>query len=74
MMRDRESGRCVHDVLRRIRNLPSRVLLARIVYVRGHELQAPKNLRAEVFGERSCKFLRVRKPVCTVPETRSSRS
>ena len=51
MVRDRGSNRRVHDVLRRVRDLLDRVLLAGIAYVRGRELKTSKDLRAEVFGE-----------------------
>ena len=51
MVRDWGSNRRVHDVLRRVRDLLDRVLLAGIAYVRGCELKASKDLHAEVFGE-----------------------
>ena len=51
MVRDWGSKRCVHNVLHRVRDLLYRVLLMRIAYVRGRELQSSKDLHAEVFGE-----------------------
>ena len=50
-MRHWGSDRRVHDVLRRVRDLLDRVLLAWIAYVWGCELKASEDLRAEVFGK-----------------------